>query len=914
MTQRVVNYTYGTGNPVLPDGSIDVRDGIDNLQSMDVFMNAPEDTYNQRDGEIVRTVAGMNNEFDAHILNMGFTRIGTFATGATLTNPRQTLLWDVADGGDGQEYGWSGAFPKVVPAASTPESTGGISVGAWISRFDPELRIQVREALLRSYAEAGHTLVDGSFEAGGTLTSSSDVLLQESSGKAYSGAGPFPQTVAAGTNPTSGGFVDRGGSLLRQEINKSLIFKKSISLSLPFKFPDYDTAFAFVGSPSYIYPQGHCYDSAGNVYIKYARGTYSVIAWYTKAGVYGGYFYIQPGGESLVIIDNGTQRTLYSKGGTNRLYSHNINTMPVNGAVVPFTDVGLSSVGLQYAYNSGRWIVEQISPDVGVDGSRTKWNIYNSSFVKTGEFYVQKNAVGWQLPESSLYNYIPKTQGMCLKEDRVIFGLGGSYIPENDGPQSLPVAAFGIAEVGLDGSILGYGVVNAAKLITSLNDNGYPTIRTESEGVTLRGDGAISHLFISANPTTPGNTTRGLLVFIEKDVDGDDYSDIAEPYIPFDWYRASTGIFPRGVDGLMHNPFTDEVMSSMDQLIQYMRGTQIPRLSWYSSAVTITPLPGITIPSSMLVEMSNANNLTFIVQITGSAAGTTSYSVNYNESTLVYTVTKLGTDAASLRVGTGGEGADSLGRLLFPHKVSGEEDVLVFSAASTSANNSVTIGGSSSLFNAATILDFYTAPNQTTLTGTHRLRIDSAGNVRPGVDNTQPLGISAVRWSVVYAGTGTINTSDADEKTPPLPISDFVIDAWGDVQIITFQWLESIRLKGEDGARWHFGVIAQQVRDAFAARGLDGTRYGLLCYDEWGDQFESVIDMRENPETGEYEEYETGEVRRVIAAGHRWGIRPDQCLFLEAAYQRRERQRDREAFEAFKSDITARLTALEGKA
>lgn len=39
MTQRVVNYTYGTGNPVLPDGSIDVRDGIDNLQSFDIFMN-----------------------------------------------------------------------------------------------------------------------------------------------------------------------------------------------------------------------------------------------------------------------------------------------------------------------------------------------------------------------------------------------------------------------------------------------------------------------------------------------------------------------------------------------------------------------------------------------------------------------------------------------------------------------------------------------------------------------------------------------------------------------------------------------------------------------------------------------------------------------------------------------------------
>ena len=153
------------------------------------------------------------SDFDAQILNMGFTRVGTFAAGATLTNPRQTLLWDIADGGDGQEYGWSGAFPKVVPDSSTPASTGGISVGAWVIRFDPELRIQVREAMRRSYAEAGYNLVDGSFEAGGTLVNANDVLLHEASGKAFSGPAG---TVAAGTNPASGGFVDKSGGLLRR--------------------------------------------------------------------------------------------------------------------------------------------------------------------------------------------------------------------------------------------------------------------------------------------------------------------------------------------------------------------------------------------------------------------------------------------------------------------------------------------------------------------------------------------------------------------------------------------------------------------------------------------------------------------------------------------------------------------------
>lgn len=68
-----------------------------------------------------------------------------------------------------------------------------------------------RESIRRSYAGAGYNLVDGSFEVGGTLVHANDVLLQESTGKAFSGpAGP----VAAGTDPTIGGFVDRSGDVV----------------------------------------------------------------------------------------------------------------------------------------------------------------------------------------------------------------------------------------------------------------------------------------------------------------------------------------------------------------------------------------------------------------------------------------------------------------------------------------------------------------------------------------------------------------------------------------------------------------------------------------------------------------------------------------------------------------------------
>lgn len=64
-----------------------------------------------------------------------------------------------------------------------------------------------REALRRSYAESGHTMVNGSFEKGGTVSTVDEVLLYEIQGIAYSWAGTLPKVVPAGSTPEStGGF------------------------------------------------------------------------------------------------------------------------------------------------------------------------------------------------------------------------------------------------------------------------------------------------------------------------------------------------------------------------------------------------------------------------------------------------------------------------------------------------------------------------------------------------------------------------------------------------------------------------------------------------------------------------------------------------------------------------------------
>lgn len=68
--------------------------------------------------------------------------------------------------------------------------------------------ISAREALRRSYAEAGYNLVAGDFETGGIVTEVADVLLSKSTGKAYSWCGSLPKNVPDRSSPESTGGVN----------------------------------------------------------------------------------------------------------------------------------------------------------------------------------------------------------------------------------------------------------------------------------------------------------------------------------------------------------------------------------------------------------------------------------------------------------------------------------------------------------------------------------------------------------------------------------------------------------------------------------------------------------------------------------------------------------------------------------
>ena len=110
-----------------------------------------------------------------------------------------------------------------------------------------------------------------------------------------------------------------------------------------------------------------------------------------------------------------------------------------------------------------------------------------------------------------------------------------------------------------------------------------------------------------------------------------------------------------------------------------------------------------------------------------------------------------------------------------------------------------------------------------------------AGNLYPNSDNVNTCGQPSNRWTVVYATTALINTSDAKTKTVIglLNSAEQAVAKAIKGLIKTYKLNSSIKEKGIDNARIHVGVVAQDVQNAFAEQGLNADNYGLFCSDTW---------------------------------------------------------------------------------
>lgn len=143
--------TYNTGNPL---GSAAAKDLCDNSQNFDHLSNDREnETWPDRFGVPRLTWYGMEKMNESAIAGYGWILTDSFQDGATLTEPNQALRWKLPDG-NGEYYRWDGDFPKSVPTGSTPDTTGGVGSGAWLSVGDAILRTNLADS-------EGYKLVGG---------------------------------------------------------------------------------------------------------------------------------------------------------------------------------------------------------------------------------------------------------------------------------------------------------------------------------------------------------------------------------------------------------------------------------------------------------------------------------------------------------------------------------------------------------------------------------------------------------------------------------------------------------------------------------------------------------------------------------------------------------------------------------
>lgn len=165
-----------------------------------------------------------------------------------------------------------------------------------------------------------------------------------------------------------------------------------------------------------------------------------------------------------------------------------------------------------------------------------------------------------------------------------------------------------------------------------------------------------------------------------------------------------------------------------------------------------------------------------------------------------------------------------------------------------------------------------------------------AAKLAPTSDNVLALGQPASRWTTIYAVNGTISTSDATMKTAPRDITPDEVSAFSSILRLpgVWQWLERYQSEG-DNARLHAGPTVQAAIAIMTANNLDWTSYGAFCFDKW----EAVEEERDDEGNITVEGREAGELYSFRKEELTWW-----CL---------------RALAAKVDDHEARLTALEAK-
>lgn len=146
-------------------------------------------------------------------------------------------------------------------------------------------------------------------------------------------------------------------------------------------------------------------------------------------------------------------------------------------------------------------------------------------------------------------------------------------------------------------------------------------------------------------------------------------------------------------------------------------------------------------------------------------------------------------------------------------------------------------------------------------------------------DNTTKCGSASERFTEVFAVNGTINTSDARDKTAVRPFTAQELSASKLIakEFGFFKWLDAVAEKG-DTARSHCGTTVQRIIEIMESCGLTTSDYGFICYDEW----EALEEIRETVQVDVNAEglpvMQEVVTRPARPAGNRYSLRDGELM------------------------------------
>ncbi|WP_314421805.1 GDSL-type esterase/lipase family protein [Pseudescherichia vulneris] len=141
--------TNPTQNPVPSESPRDLKF---NAGKFDELITSMANQYIDRFGRAHYTVEGLKKLILDAIYNLGFNPVGNFQRGATLSSANDIIQ----DAASAVWYRWDDTttLPKVVPAGSTPATTGGIGDGRWVA-------VDVSDLLRRELIGSGGAAIIG---------------------------------------------------------------------------------------------------------------------------------------------------------------------------------------------------------------------------------------------------------------------------------------------------------------------------------------------------------------------------------------------------------------------------------------------------------------------------------------------------------------------------------------------------------------------------------------------------------------------------------------------------------------------------------------------------------------------------------------------------------------------------------